>query len=227
MGGKINVVVYGARDEHLPCVYCEGGAIVSGLGGKPRKVVEIAALKVSGMHNAENAAAATALARAVDIGFDAIADGLRAFEGLPHRLLLVGEYDGVKYYNDSKSTTAESILTAISAFEGNVHLIAGGRDKGCEFAVVNEMLETHVKNVFLIGEAAQRMQAVWRRHARVVREKSLEAAVADARGHAAAGDVVLFSPGCSSFDMFRDYEQRGEAFVALVRGVRAPERAEG
>ncbi|HEX7510453.1 MAG TPA: cyanophycin synthetase, partial [Chitinivibrionales bacterium] len=147
----------------------------------------------------------------------AIAEGLARFGGLEHRLEFVADIGGIRYYNDSKSTTAESVACAVGAFEHNVHLIAGGRDKGCDFTVASDAITRHVKSITLIGEAADRMASIWKGKApismSVTLTDALEAAVAAAHG----GDVVVFSPGCSSFDMFKNFEHRGDVFKQLVR----------
>jgi UDP-N-acetylmuramoylalanine--D-glutamate ligase len=107
----------------------------------------------------------------------------------------------------------------VTAFEGNVHLIAGGRDKMCDFSVVTDVLPTHVKQVVLIGEAAQRMQNEWKDFAPIVRAKTLDEAIEVVAAEAVSGDSVVFSPGCSSFDMFRNYEERGVVFMNTVRDI--------
>ncbi|MBN1761389.1 MAG: UDP-N-acetylmuramoyl-L-alanine--D-glutamate ligase, partial [Chitinispirillaceae bacterium] len=136
--------------------------------------------------------------------------------GLPHRLEYIAGNNGVAWYNDSKSTTAESIDCAVRAFPAGVHLIAGGKDKGCDFSVVNEAVSCFVKSIALIGEAAGRMTREWDGLAPIIRAETLEEAVAAAAAKAIPGETVVFSPGCSSFDMFRNYEDRGDRFRETV-----------
>jgi UDP-N-acetylmuramoylalanine--D-glutamate ligase len=226
MAPRTNVAFFGRREEDYPSVWCEQETLVRKHGRGRRKLLDVSEMQVSGRHNYDNASAAAAVAHAVGVDDKAVADGLRAFRGLPHRLQLVGEYAGVCWYNDSKSTTAESVRIAVTAFESPVCLIAGGRDKGCDFTVVNDVLRDHVKQVIVIGEAAARMQSTWQGLVPVLRAASLPEAVRAAAARAAEGDVVVFSPGCSSFDMFRDYEERGTVFMELVRQV-APREAAG
>lgn len=215
---QTNIAFFGARESGYPCAWKENGALMlTDASGRAEKVLDVQEMKLKGRHNVENAAAAAMMARSAGVALEPIAEGLRTFEGLPHRLQFVGMYNGVSWYNDSKSTTAESVRVAIAAFGGNVHLIAGGRDKGCDFTVVRDVLPTHVKQVVLLGEAAGRMHGVWRDLAPITRVGSLAQAVERAAAEAEAGDVVVFSPGCSSFDMFRNYEERGLAFMNMVR----------
>jgi UDP-N-acetylmuramoylalanine--D-glutamate ligase len=192
-------------------------------GGTEGTILDVRDMRITGRHNFENAAAAAALAKIAGIADTAIGQGIARFAGLPHRLEFAGEIGGVRYYNDSKSTTAESVSCAISAFGNNVHLIAGGRDKGCDFTVVRDALQQHVKDVCLIGEASVRMQSLWKGIVPIFRTSTLEEAVTIASHQAVPGDVVVFSPGCSSFDMFANYDERGRIFREIV-SVLKPER---
>jgi UDP-N-acetylmuramoylalanine--D-glutamate ligase len=136
----------------------------------------------------------------------------------------VDEINGVNYYNDSKATTAESVLCAVTAFGRNVHLIAGGRDKGCDFSILKEAIQTNVKGLYLIGEAAGRMSAEWKGLSQIATYESLESAMRAAKNNARPGDVVVLSPGCSSFDMFDNFEHRGQMFAMLVRKMKGEAR---
>jgi UDP-N-acetylmuramoylalanine--D-glutamate ligase len=215
---KSSVAFFGTSEADNDCAFCENGVLYTRFGGVTEAVVKVDTMKISGPHNHDNACAAAAAAKAVGVPASAIASGISSFPGLPHRLEYVAEVDGVRYYNDSKATTGEAVLCALTAFGRNVHLIAGGRDKGCDFTIVNEAVRTNARGVYLIGEAAGRIEREWKDLAPVTRCDSLAIAVDAARASARAGDVVVLSPGCSSFDMFSDYEKRGEAFKAIVHG---------
>jgi UDP-N-acetylmuramoylalanine--D-glutamate ligase len=168
---------------------------------------------IRGAHNRENAAAATAAARAVGIADEHIASGLLTFPGVAHRLELVGERDGVRYVNDSKATNVAAALRALAAYAGEpVHLILGGSPKGEDFTPLAAAIGPNVKSVHLIGEEAERIAEVIDGH----RDGDLETAVAHAARLAELGDVVLLSPASASFDQFEDFEQRGDTFRALV-----------
>lgn len=214
---RVHVVFTGSEIEGFDGAWCSGGTIVTRSDGDVQPLLPTNDLRVPGGHNLENACMAAAAAQFLGVESAAIATGLRAFRGLPHRLELVEEANGVRFYNDSKATTGEAVRAALLAFDGGVHLIAGGRDKGCDFAIVGEALARRARQVVLIGEAAARLEREWRRIVPVVRASSLEGAVRAACAHAAPGDAVLLSPGCASFDMFASYEERGEEFCRLVR----------
>ena len=158
------------------------------------------------------AAAATALAAGGSVkGCQA---ALRQFHGLPHRVEMVGERDGVRWYDDSKSTTPASVLAAVAGF-GSVVLIAGGRNKGLDLKVLAAAAPP-VRAVVAIGDAAGEVEAAFSGRVPVVRAADMAEAVSAADELAVAGDVVLLSPGCASFDWYRSYSERGEAFTALV-----------
>ena len=165
-------------------------------------------IRLRGAHNRANAAAAAAIALARGIEADAVRAALRTFAGVEHRLEEVATVDGVLYVNDSKATNVASTLVALASFDAAVHLIAGGQGKGQDFTA----LAGRASRVYVIGEAASQLVA------QVGGEQcgSLEVAVARARAAARAGEVVLLSPACASFDQFADYEARGRAFKELA-----------
>jgi UDP-N-acetylmuramoylalanine--D-glutamate ligase len=189
--------------------------------GEP--LLAVGELRLLGAHNVENAmaAAAAALARGIDPG--AVAEGLRSFEGVPHRLERVRERDGVLYVNDSKATNVASALAGIGAFDGGVRLIAGGSVKGESFERLAGPVAERCASVHLIGEAADRLAADLAPAAgagvEIARSGTLERAVGDAAERAKPGEVVLLSPACASFDDFKDFEDRGERFRELVEGL--------
>jgi UDP-N-acetylmuramoylalanine--D-glutamate ligase len=173
---------------------------------------------IPGAHNRENAAAATAAARAAGIADDAIAEALRTFPGVEHRLELVAEIDGVRFVNDSKATNTTAARRGIEAFAGQpLRLILGGSLKGESFDELAESLPASVRSIDLIGEATEQLAAALGRAGRLYRRSGdLATAVGAAAGGAEPGDVVLLSPACASYDQFRDYEERGETFRRLV-----------
>ncbi|MGZ4292026.1 MAG: Mur ligase family protein [Gaiellaceae bacterium] len=168
---------------------------------------------IRGAHNRENAAAATAAARATGIADDDIAVALRTFPGVPHRLELVAERDGIRYVNDSKATNVAAALRALAAYADEpVHLILGGSPKGEDFAPLAAAIGPNVRSVHLIGAEAERLGAAVGGDC----DGTLEAAVVHAERNARPGDVILLSPACASFDQFENFEQRGEAFRRLA-----------
>jgi UDP-N-acetylmuramoylalanine--D-glutamate ligase len=144
---------------------------------------------------------------------------VEAFPGLPHRMELVATVGGVAYYNDSKGTNVGSVVKSLESFPGTITLIAGGRDKGGEYAPLADLVRERVSRLILLGEAKERMRDALGHLTETILVGSLEEAVHEAHRLALPGEVVLFSPACSSFDMFRNYEERGDRFALLVRAL--------
>ena len=177
MSAKTNIVFFGGPAEGRDCVWHENEVVWARFGEKARALFAVKDMVLRGPHNYDNACSAAALAIAAGIDDHAIASGICGFKGLPHRLEYTGEINGVSYYNDSKATTAESVLCAVTAFGRNVHLIAGGRDKGCDFSILKDAIQANVKGVYLIGEAAGRIDAEWKGLTRVAKYETLESAM--------------------------------------------------
>jgi UDP-N-acetylmuramoylalanine--D-glutamate ligase len=174
-----------------------------------------------GDHNRENAAAATAAARAAGILDNAIGRALGTFEGVQHRLELIREVGGVRFVNDSKATNPEAAERALSAYPPGVRLILGGSRKGSDYAgLAHEAAARGVAKAYLIGEAADEIaDALADAGVRFADSGTLERAVVDAFADAEAGEVVLLSPACASYDQFRDFEERGARFREVVEGL--------
>jgi UDP-N-acetylmuramoylalanine--D-glutamate ligase len=170
---------------------------------------------IRGAHNRQNAAAATVAARALGVPDERIAEGLRTFPGVPHRLELLGEVAGVRYVNDSKATNVAAARRALAAYADEpVHLILGGSRKGEDFAPLAATIGPNVRSVHLIGETAEELGAA-------IPQAHDDGDLATALAHVEAepGEVVLLSPACASFDQFRDFEARGEEFRRLVQNL--------
>lgn len=179
---------------------------------------ERSAIALRGAHNALNVAAAWAAARELGVDPDAAQRVFSTFHGLAHRMALVGEVDGVRFYDDSKGTNVGASVTALLGLaEPRAVLIAGGVDKGGSYEPLVRALESRSRGVVLIGEAAPLIERAIDGRVPVKRASSMDEAVRVAQGMASAGDAVLLSPACSSFDMFRDYKERGDVFVAAVK----------
>jgi len=177
-------------------------------------------LELLGAHNVENAMAAAAAALASELPRDAVAEGLRTFHGVPHRLERVRELDGVLYVNDSKATNVASAVAGVRVFDGGVRLIAGGRPKQESFGPLVEAVRKRCVAVYLIGEAAERMAPeLGETGVEIVKVGTLERALEAARADAESGEIVLLSPACASFDAFKDFEARGDRFRELVEGL--------
>jgi len=179
------------------------------------------AVPLPGRHNLANALAALALVETVGVSAAAACDAIRAFRGLPHRTELVGEKDGVRWINDSKGTNVGATVAALNGMTAPTVLIAGGDGKGQDFGALRDAVRTHARAAVLIGRDAPRIEAALAGCVPVQRAPTLAEAVRLARRLARAGDVVLLSPACASFDMFRNYEHRGDVFRAAVKELLA------
>lgn len=173
-------------------------------------------LKLLGLHNVENALAALSAALLLDVDSKVIQAGVAGFEAIPHRLEIVRELDGVVWINDSMATNIEAGLAALEAMESPTVMIAGGKAKGSDFRRLRAEKLQRVKRMILIGEAADLIERDVDGVVDVVHAIDMADAVEKARQSASAGDVVLLSPLCASFDMFRNFEERGDAFKRLV-----------
>jgi UDP-N-acetylmuramoylalanine--D-glutamate ligase len=177
--------------------------------------------RLPGAHNRANAVAATIAARAAGIDDVAIAQALRTFVGVPHRLELVRERGGVRWVNDSIATNTFAVRRGIAAYDAPVRLILGGRAKGEDFAPFAHELPERVRSIYLVGEAADELAAALDDAGRPYeRVGTIAAAVESAAREAEPGDVVLLSPACASYDQFRNFEERGEEFRRLVANLR-------
>jgi UDP-N-acetylmuramoylalanine--D-glutamate ligase len=174
-----------------------------------------------GRHNLANALAALALADAVGLPRQAMLHVLREFPGLPHRTQWVAERQGVRWFNDSKATNIGAALAAIHGLDGPLVLIAGGLGKGADFGELAAGMGEHVKTVVLLGEAAGEIEQALSGRVRTEHAENMADAVRRAAALAVAGDTVLLSPACSSFDMFKGYQERGELFMRAVQELAA------
>ena len=178
-------------------------------------------LALPGRHNLYNSLAAAMAARVMEVGTASIRESLMTFEGVKHRLELVREVEGIRFINDSKATNVNSVWYALESCRGRVILIAGGRDKGNDYSQIASLVSEKVYGLVAIGESADKVISELGRLAQVsTRVASMDAAVSEARRMAQPGDTVLLSPACASFDMFSNYEDRGEAFRRAVEELK-------
>ncbi|MFH1754640.1 MAG: UDP-N-acetylmuramoyl-L-alanine--D-glutamate ligase [Candidatus Latescibacterota bacterium] len=199
-------------------VYLQADSIVSRFGGREDILMNRNEFTPIGVHNAENAMAAVAAVAPLDINKEVIVDALKKYHPLPHRMELVRVIGGVAYVNDSKATNVDAAVKSIVSIKGNLILIIGGRDKNGDFSVLLPNLD-HVSNVIVIGEAARKIEKILREKCSVTNASDMDQAVLLASKTARAGDTVLLAPACASFDMFKDYAHRGEAFKSSVKAL--------
>lgn len=215
--GEGTLVYFGAGADGALDVEVQEDAIVDHATGArfPRR-----AINLQGGHNALNVAAAIAAVRSFGVPAATIAEVLASFQGLAHRMALVAEHGGVRWYDDSKGTNVGASVTAVRGIvEPKVVLIAGGRDKGGSYGPLVEALREKGRAAVVIGEASDLIARAIGDVVPVARATTMEDAVERSRALAQRGDAVLLSPACSSFDMFKDYKQRGDAFVAAVKSL--------
>jgi UDP-N-acetylmuramoylalanine--D-glutamate ligase len=198
--------------------FSDGESIFLRLGGK-REIYSLGKTSLKGIHNVENMMAAVTTARSFGCSKRAIQAVLDRFEGLEHRLEFVREVGGVRFYNDSKGTNVGSVVKSLQSFSEPVILIAGGKDKNGDLSPLAELIQKRVKHLILIGEARVRMNRDLGGLTDTVVAKTMEEAVLLAHQKAKAGEVVLLSPACSSFDMFKDYKERGRVFKEAVHKI--------
>jgi UDP-N-acetylmuramoylalanine--D-glutamate ligase len=189
-------------------------------GRKIEESYDLSGTSLDTSPNLENAAAAILAARLLGCSAQDIMQGVRQFKPLAHRMTLLAEIDGVKYYDDSKATNVGAVYCALTGLDGPVILIAGGRDKGGDYEMLNEPVQQKVKNMLLIGEAREKMARAFAAFTKVDILDSLEDAVNRAANLATPGDIVLLSPACASFDMFESYADRGDQFKESVYKIK-------
>jgi UDP-N-acetylmuramoylalanine--D-glutamate ligase len=215
-------VFFFSRREPVHGIYLKDGLLVCNIGNGqilPRDFPLLRAedVRMRGVHNLENAMAASAMALLAGCPTQAIRDSLRAFAGLEHRLEFVREIDGVLYFNDSKGTNVAAVVKSLESFSSPIVLIAGGRDKSGDFLQLKELVRARVKALVLIGEAREKIKQALGDATETVVAEDLRGAVVISKGKARHGDIVLLSPSCASFDMFENFEERGRQFKKIVR----------
>jgi UDP-N-acetylmuramoylalanine--D-glutamate ligase len=189
---------------------------------RQQPVLQLSQARLRGPHNAENMMAALAVGRARGLSFEAMAPPLCAYRAQLHRLEFIRSIGGVEYVNDSKATNLDALEKALLSATRPIVLIAGGKDKGFAFDTIAPLVSQKVRRAILIGEIAQRVGHDWREATECELASSLGAAIERAQAVAHDGETVLFSPGTSSFDMFKSYADRGDQFRALVRELPDP-----
>jgi len=217
------ISVDGSTDAgFLPAVMTvQDGALVAVDDGVPTHLCRTSDLAIAGVHNQVNALFAAAIARYFGVTGDPLRRGLTSFQPVPHRLQLVGEVAGVRYYNDSKATNPDAAVTAVRAFPNDpVHLLVGGRNKGSDFSGLARATGPLVVSVTCFGEASAELSAAYTAVGiDCDRVDTMAAAVESAASRAAAGSIVLLSPACASFDEFSNFGHRGDAFRSIVSAL--------
>lgn len=196
--------------------YVRSEEIVFRQNGEEEILLKLEDIPLAGAHNTENVLAAAAAARLAGVSAAPIAEAVRSFAGVEHRLEFVAEISGVRYYNDSKATNVDATLKALEAFPGRILVILGGKDKGSDYTALQKPLRGKAILALLIGAAAEKIEKQIAGSVAIERAETLDRAVETASHAAQRGDVVLLAPACASFDQFQNYEHRGRVFKELV-----------
>ncbi|MBI2822309.1 MAG: UDP-N-acetylmuramoyl-L-alanine--D-glutamate ligase [Acidobacteria bacterium] len=216
---RAEIVWFGRRQPVARGCMVRGERILLRMDAGEQELLPLREIPLRGNHNVENVLACAAAGAAAHVPPAQIAGAVRHFKGVEHRLEYVDTIGGVAFFNDSKATNMAAALKALEAFREPLVVIMGGRDKGADFTELREAVRSHVRRLVLIGEAAGRIEQAVAPHVDTLRAAGMEEAVCTAFSIAKAGDVVLLAPACASFDMFRDFEDRGQVFKAAVRNL--------
>ncbi|HWY02059.1 MAG TPA: UDP-N-acetylmuramoyl-L-alanine--D-glutamate ligase [Candidatus Acidoferrum sp.] len=215
---RAQVFWFSRQKEVQQGTWVRDGNIVFRDGAGQREIMQVSEIPLKGAHNLENALAAVCAGALMGCAPDKIRQAVRDFKAVEHRLEFVATIRGVDYYNDSKATNVDATIKALESFPANIHLILGGKDKGSDYTVLNDLLRERVKHVYTIGAAAAKIESQIK-GVEVVHAETLENAIRKANSVAQPGDVVLLAPACASFDQFKNYEHRGRVFKEIVRGL--------
>ena len=217
-------ITFSAYDQSAD-LYLDRGLLISRVGNWAGPLLDMDHCQVRGPHNAENLMAAVAVGHVLRIPLEDMVTPIKTYTAGPHRFQVVAEINGVQFINDSKATNLDALHKALLAARPrpgggpNIWLIAGGTDQGSEFHDLGPVLSKRVKQAFLVGQAGEKIRAAWSLFTPCKPSASLLEAVVEAAQNAASGDVVLLSPACSSFDQFRNYQDRGERFCEAVKSI--------
>jgi UDP-N-acetylmuramoylalanine--D-glutamate ligase len=218
---RAQVFWFSRQKEVKQGAWVRDGNIVFRDASQQREIMLASEIPLKGAHNLENVLAAVCAGALMGCVPEKIRQAVRDFKAVEHRLEFVATIGGVDYYNDSKATNVDATIKALESFPANIHLILGGKDKGSDYTLLNDLLRQRVKRVYTIGAAAEKIesQIVSSKSGgpELVHAETLENALRKANTAAQPGDVVLLAPACASFDQFRNYEQRGQVFKDVVR----------
>ena len=217
--GKSRKVFFSVGKELEQGAFIRKGKLILRWNGKESEIIEANEIGIKGPHNLSNASAACAICSILGVAPESMQKALRSFKGVEHRLERVTTISGISFVNDSKATNVESVWYALQSVNQPIILIAGGKDKGGDFSKLRELVQKNVKALILIGEAKEKLKASLGDLVPTFYSDSLEEAVGLGFKKASPKDVVLLSPGCASFDMFKDYQHRGNVFKSSVSNL--------
>ena len=218
---KAKVFWFSRKQEVKQGSYVREGQILFRDAKRQQEVMLLHEIPLKGAHNVENVLAAVCVGTLSGVELGKIRKAVAAFKAVEHRLEYVATVRGVEYYNDSKATNVDATIKALESFPANIHLILGGKDKGSDYSLLNDLLRQRAKRVYTIGAAAAKIEGQIKGAAEIVHAETLENAIKRASETAQAGDIVLLAPACASFDQFRSYEHRGKVFKDVVKAMAA------
>jgi len=213
------VAAFSSKNELEAGIFIKGTNIIFRNPAFEEEKYPLDMIRIPGLHNAENVMAALMTARFCGCSRESIIDTISGFSGLSHRIEFVAEKKSIRYYDDSKGTNVGSVIRALDTFSAPIILLLGGRDKDGDFQNLKPLLAAKARQVILFGEARDRIEFLIGKSVPTLKEPTLLAAIETAHKIASAGDVVLLSPGCASFDEFNNYKERGNFFKQVVRNL--------
>jgi UDP-N-acetylmuramoylalanine--D-glutamate ligase len=215
---RAQVLWFSRQKEVQQGAWVRDGNIVFRDSRGQREILQVSEIPLKGAHNLENVLAAVCTGVLMGCAPEKVRQAVHDFKAVEHRLESVATVAGVDYYNDSKATNVDATIKALESFPANIHLILGGKDKGSDYTVLNDLIRQRVKRIYTIGAAAAKIESQVK-GAEIVHAETLENAIRKAHATAQPGDVVLLAPACASFDQFKNYEHRGKVFKEIVAGL--------
>ena len=215
---RAQVLWFSRQKEVQQGAWVRDGNIVFRDSKGQREILQVSEIPLKGAHNLENVLAAVCTGVLMGCAPEKVRQAVHDFKAVEHRLESVATVAGVDYYNDSKATNVDATIKALESFPANIHLILGGKDKGSDYTVLNDLIRQRVKRIYTIGAAAAKIESQVK-GAEIVHAETLENALRKAHATAQPGDVVLLAPACASFDQFKNYEHRGKVFKEIVAGL--------
>ena len=216
---RAQVFWFSRKKEVKQGAWVRDGKILFRDGSGQREIMLVSEIPLKGAHNVENVLAAVCAGALMGCKPELIRKAVRDFKAVEHRLEYVATVKGVEYYDDSKATNVDATIKALESFPANIHLILGGKDKGSDYRVLNDLLRQRVKRVYTIGAAAEKIESHIKGTTDIVHAETLDNAVRRAAAVAQTGDIVLLAPACASFDQFQSYNHRGRVFKEVVHSL--------
>jgi UDP-N-acetylmuramoylalanine--D-glutamate ligase len=219
INNRVNKIYFSIKQKVENGAYSLEDKIYYSINGTPEEVCKVSDLSLKGEHNLYNSLAVVCVLKLMGIDNEKIRKSLNSFPGVEHRLEFVREINGVKYINDSKATNVDAVWYALRSFNSPIFLILGGKDKGNDYDQIKIPVKNNVKKIYAIGSSANKVYNYFKEIVPTEIKKDLEDCLISAKKEAVSGDIVLLSPACASFDMFNNYEHRGEVFKGIVNNL--------